>query len=229
MFPVWRVSLLLLPAASSLAGCAGSAPGGEREAALVDYFVYSRDAPGVDERMTALTPAHWNYMDRFANQLVARGPTLSADGEAHTGSMHIVAVRDAGAARRFADEEPYQRAGLFAETTISRFVNLLRRSMWDRPPAPELRQSTFVLARWPAIPVDDQLVRTARDAIVARPDSWVFLGLLVTDDRTGSIGLVAAADADAADAERVLRDLLEALRQEHAAVEVHRWQRGGRR
>jgi uncharacterized protein YciI len=192
-------------------------------------FVYSRDAPGVEARMTALTPAHWDYMDRFADRLVARGPTLSADGEAHTGSVHIVAVEDAAAARRFAAEEPYQGAGLFAETTISRFENLLGRSMWDRPRPTELRESTFVLACWPATPVDDALLRTARDAIAARPDRWVFLGLLVTDDGAGSIGLVAAADADAAAAERALRELLAALRQDQATVEVHRWERGGRR
>ena len=200
-----------------------------RDGAVVDYFVHSRDAPGVDERMAALTPAHWDYMDRFADRLVARGPTLSADGEEHTGSVHIVAVRDAGAARRFAEEEPYQRDGLFVETAIGRFVDLLGRSMWDRPRAPDSRQSTFVLARWPTIPVDDSLVRAARDAIVGRPDAWVFLGLLVTDDGTGSIGLAAAVDADATAAEQMLRDLLAALRQEQAATEVHRWERGGRR
>lgn len=229
MSPVWRVQLLLLPAASTVAGCAGSVPGGGREGAFVDYFVYSRDAPGVDDKMTALTPAHWDYMDRFADRLVARGPTLSAGGEAHTGSLHIVAVRDAGAARRFADEEPYQRAGLFAETTIKRYVNLLGRSMRDRPPAPDMRPSTFLLARWSAIPVDDRLVCIARDAIAARPDHWVFLGLLVTDDGTGCTGVAAAADADSAASERALRDVLEALRQEQAPTEVHRWQRGGRR
>jgi uncharacterized protein YciI len=100
MSSVWRVQLLLLPAASTLAGCAGSVPGGGREGAFVDYFVYSRDAPGVDDKMTALTPAHWDYMDRFPDRLVARGPTLSADGEAHTGSLHIVAARRNVAATR---------------------------------------------------------------------------------------------------------------------------------
>ena len=143
---------------------------------LVDYFVYSRDAPGVDERMTALTPAHWSYLDGFAD----------------------------------------------------RFVDLLGRSMADRPPALELRESTVVLARWPAVPVDDRLLRAAQGAVAARPDRWVFLGLLVTDDGGGSLGL-AAADADAVAAERLLRELLEALRQEQAVVEVHRWERGGRR
>jgi uncharacterized protein YciI len=229
MSPLWRGQLLLLPAASALAACAGSAPGGGPEGVFVDYLVYSRDAPGVDGNMTALTPAHWDYMDRFADRLVARGPTLSADGEAHTGSLHIVAVRDAGAARRFADEEPYQGAGLFAETTITRYVNLLGRSMWDRPPPPDLRQSTFLLARWPAIPVDDRLVRTARDGIGARPDHWVFLGLLVTDDGTGCTGVAGAADVDPAAAERALGDVLQALQQEQAPTEIHRWQRGGRR
>jgi len=91
------------------------------------------------------------------------------------------------------------------------------------------RRRGVVLARWPAMPVDEELLGTARDAIAARADGWVVLGLLVTDDGTGCIGTVAAADADATAAERLLRDLLETLRHEEAAVEVHRWQRGGRR
>jgi uncharacterized protein YciI len=184
------------------------------------YFVYSRDAVGVAERMEALTPEHWSYMDPFADRLVARGPTLSADGEVHTGSVHVVSLADLPAARRFADEEPYQRAGLFAETTIVRWVNLVGRTMWDRPRPADHRQSTLVLARWEATPVGDQPLQ------VEEPDGWVFLGLLVTDDAAASIGLVGAVDADAAVAERAFHTLAPP---ERATVELHRWERGGRR
>jgi uncharacterized protein len=189
-------------------------------AAPVDYVVHSRDAAGVSDRMEALTPAHWSYMDQFADRLIARGPTLSADGEAHTGSVHVVSVADAAAARRFADEDPYQRAGLFAETMICRFVNLLGCTMWDRPRPAGHRQSALVLARWEAAPVDDPLGRGGR------LDDWVFLGLLVTDDGSAGVGVVGAVDAGVTDGERAVRAL---LRGAPATVEVHRWERGGRR
>ena len=150
--------------------------------ALVDYFVYSRDVPGVSAQLDALAEAHWSYMDRFADRLVARGPTLTDDGETHTGSIHIVTVPDAGAARHFADDEPFHSAGLYADTAVSRYVNLLERSMWDRPPVPDLERTTFLRAAWPAIAADARTVRAARETAVAGSDPWVFLGLLVSED-----------------------------------------------
>lgn len=172
--------------------------------------------------MEALTPEHWDYMDRFSDRLVARGPTLSEDGEEHTGSVHVVSLEDGAASRRFADAEPYQRAGLFASTSIDRFVNLLGCTMWDRPRAPHVERSALVLTRWPAVSTDDRLAQAVN------PDDWAFLGLLVTDDGTASTGLVGAVDADATGAERAFRALLAALHQPHVPIELHRWERGGR-
>ncbi|MEJ7596261.1 MAG: YciI family protein [Kofleriaceae bacterium] len=196
--------------------------------ALVDYFVYSRDVAGVSERLDALSEAHWSYMDRFADHLVARGPTLTADGETHTGSMHIVTVQNAGAARHFVEDEPFHSAGLYADTALSRYVDLLERSMWDRPRAPDLEQTTFLRAAWPAIPADERTVRAARETAVAGSDPWVFLGLLVSNDASRCVGIAAAADLTAGPAELALRPVLASLRQVDAPVETQRWQRGGR-
>jgi uncharacterized protein len=218
--------LTLLVAGRSLFGCASRAQG--RKRALADYLVYGRDAPGVVERLDALAEAHWSYMDRFADRLVARGPTLSPDGEAHTGSMHIVAVEDARAARRFAEDEPYRRAGVYADITISRYIDLLGGSMWDRPAAPGLEESTFLIAGWPAISVERGTVRAARDAALAASGSWVFLGLLTSDDASQCTGIAAGVDAGSRPAELALRRVMESLGQSRARVQTHRWQRGGR-
>ena len=72
-------------------------------------------------------------MDRFAEGMTARGPTLAADRETWTGSMHILDLPSAAAAREFVDREPYNRAGLFAHHVIRRFRNLLGRTMWEFP------------------------------------------------------------------------------------------------
>jgi hypothetical protein len=63
--------------------------------------------------------------------MTARGPTLGADRETWTGSLHIVDLPDADAAREFVEREPYNRAGLFEHHTIRRFSNLLGRTMWE--------------------------------------------------------------------------------------------------
>src|SRR5262245_14137209 len=142
-----------------------------------DYFVYGRDAPGVGETLEALSPAHWDYMDRFADRLLARGPTLSPDGEEHTGSVHVVTVPDSAAARRFADEEPFRQAGAYADVLVVRYLNLLGRTMWERPPASDLVESTFLVVRWTPVRADAETQRAAELALAARPDLWVFFGL----------------------------------------------------
>ncbi|PZS33175.1 MAG: hypothetical protein DLM59_06870 [Pseudonocardiales bacterium] len=54
-------------------------------------------------------------------QLVARGPTLSPDGTAHTGSVHVLEAPTIDDARRFATREPYHLAGLHASVAVTRF------------------------------------------------------------------------------------------------------------
>jgi uncharacterized protein len=205
-------------------GCAGAGPVRSR----AEFLVHSRDTPGSGAMLDRLAEQHWGYMDRFAGQLVARGPTISDDGEQHTGSVHILAAGGALEARRFAEEEPYHRAGLYAATTVVRFVNLLGRSMWDRPPLAEPPRSTFVVARWPSIPADAGARRAAAEAArAAHPDVWVFLGLLLGDDG-GCVGIAAALDAAPGDAERSVRQVMEALGRGDAPIESQRWSRGGR-
>jgi hypothetical protein len=51
----------------------------------IDFLVYSRSA-GV-EPDDLLTEKHWTYMDRLADGMTARGPTLTADRATWTGSF----------------------------------------------------------------------------------------------------------------------------------------------
>jgi len=41
----------------------------------LDFFVYSRDAPGTEALRDddELLEQHWSYMDRFAASMIARG------------------------------------------------------------------------------------------------------------------------------------------------------------
>ncbi|HLL68568.1 MAG TPA: YciI family protein [Micromonosporaceae bacterium] len=50
-------------------------------------------------------------MDGFEAELIARGPTLAADDDTPTGSLHIVELPNAAAARAFAFDEPNYQAG----------------------------------------------------------------------------------------------------------------------
>jgi uncharacterized protein len=53
-------------------------------------------------------------MDRYVEAMIARRPTLTDDGTAVTGSMHILDLPGPEAAQVFAFEEPNHRAGYTA-------------------------------------------------------------------------------------------------------------------
>ena len=71
----------------------------------MEYFFYCRDKPNSGALRKQIVETHWSFMDAYARAFVARGPTLT-EGGAQTGSMHIVDLPDAEAARVFAYEEP---------------------------------------------------------------------------------------------------------------------------
>ena len=79
----------------------------------MEFFCYHRDRPGSVTLRDELLEEHWSYMDRYATQMIARGPTLAGDGDTPTGSVHIVNLPDPGAARAFAFDEPNYQAGVY--------------------------------------------------------------------------------------------------------------------
>lgn len=95
--------------------------------------MYGRDRPGSFGLKMSLNGEHWSFMDGYGELLVARGPTLTGHGDdaESTGSLHIVDLPDEEAARAFAYEEPYYRAGVFESVLLCRFDNVLGRTMWD--------------------------------------------------------------------------------------------------
>ena len=72
-------------------------------------------------------------MDRYATQMIARGPTLDDDGDTPSGSVHIVDLPDPVTARAFAFDEPNYQAGVYRDVLLRRWRSMLRRTMWDFP------------------------------------------------------------------------------------------------
>jgi uncharacterized protein YciI len=181
----------------------------------MEFFCYHRDRPGSVALRDELLEEHWSYMDRFAMEMIARGPTLANDGETPTGSVHIVDLPHPAAAREFAFDEPGYQAGVYRDVLLRRWRNLLGRTMWDFPGGPAdgtrylvLGLGTGQAADLSALPVRDELIA---------------YGPLLSDDGTswlGTAALVQAPDPDAA------RAILAPVR--YDSIEVHRWQFGGR-
>jgi uncharacterized protein YciI len=171
----------------------------------MEFVVYGRVRPDVADAADELTEKHWAYLDRFSDRLIARGPTFSDDESEWTGSLHIVDLEDAEAARGFAEEEPYFLDGVFERVEIHRWRNDSGRTMWDFARDPGKQRFLVFSARPGAIDVNDEHV--------------ILAGPLLSDDGRHERGAVWLVEHD--DRQAVERHL-----GEH---EVHRWDYGGRR
>jgi len=103
----------------------------------MQFFAWGINRPGVKEARAAIIHDHWDFIDRYADRLIARGPVLdSADLSVVTGSIHIVDLEDEEAFRRFVDDEPFAAAGLFSQIHRRRFRLELGRTQFQFASAP---------------------------------------------------------------------------------------------
>jgi uncharacterized protein YciI len=179
----------------------------------MEFLVYHRDRPGSGALRDEMLEMHWSYMDRFQKQMIARGPTLTPDGETATGSIHILDLPSAAVARAFAFDEPNYQAGVFRDVLIRRWRNLLGRTMWDYPGGRVETDGYLVLG-----------LGAGDDPAPARlPDGLVAYGPLLSDDGDTWVGTAALLQApDPAAARAILPP------DGYADVEVHHWAAGGR-
>ncbi len=89
------------------------------------YFIYCTDKTGSKDVRLSNRSAHLEYMEQFAGQVVAAGPTLSEDGETMTGSVFLIEFPDRAAVDDFCANDPYQKAGLFEATVIKPFRKVI--------------------------------------------------------------------------------------------------------
>jgi uncharacterized protein len=183
----------------------------------MEFFCYHRDRSGSMALRHELLEEHLSYMDRFATQMIARGPTLSADGDTATGSVHILDLPGPAAAREFALDEPGYQAGVYRDVLLRRWRNELGRTMWDFPGGREGGSRYLVLGL--GLGTGDG----ADLALPASRDELIAYGPLLSDDGgtwLGTAALLRAPDPDSA------RAVLTA--DAYAEIEVHSWQFGGR-
>jgi uncharacterized protein YciI len=181
----------------------------------MEFLCHHRDRPGSAPLRHELREEHWSYMDRYAKELIARGPTLADDLEAATGSVHIVDLPDPAAARAFAFDEPTYQAGVYRDVLLRRWRNALGRTMWDVPGGLVDGNRYLVLGLGSG--------QAADLAVPADSGELIAYGPLLSDDGEtwlGTAALLRAPDPETA------RAILTPDR--YADIEVHNWQPGGR-
>jgi uncharacterized protein len=180
----------------------------------MEFFCYHRDRPGSKALRDELLEEHWSYMDCYATELIARGPTF-IDDDTPTGSVHIVDLPDPAAARAFAFDEPNYQFGVYRDVLLRRWRNVLGRSMWQFPGGRSGGGLHLVLGLGAG---------TAEDPVPAEREALIAYGPLLSDDGAEWLGTAALVQApNPAAARAVLTP------GRYAEIEVHNWEFGGRR
>jgi uncharacterized protein len=181
----------------------------------MEFFCYHRDRHGSAVLRHELLDQHWSYMDHFAAQMIARGPTFAGDGETPTGSVHIVDLPDPAAARAFAFDEPNYQAGVYRDVLLRRWRNTLGRTMWDFPGGRDGGNRYLVLGLGAGQAADLDVPADRAELIAYGP--------LLSDNGAAWLGTAALVRApDPGEARAVLAP------HRYADIEVHDWAFGGR-
>lgn len=81
------------------------------------FALICTDKPNsVDLRMS-VRPDHLNYLESLGGALKAAGPFTDDEGKP-TGSLVIIEAADKAGAKAMAENDPYAKAGLFADVEI---------------------------------------------------------------------------------------------------------------
>jgi len=92
------------------------------------YCIYGIDAAGSAEKRQALRDAHLAYLQALNKQgkLFAAEPLCVSDTDnTFCRSMIIVSFDSLEAAQAWWDQEPYHCAGVYAETSIHRYIDAM--------------------------------------------------------------------------------------------------------
>lgn len=86
------------------------------------FVIHALDRAGAGDLRARTRSEHLSYVTRF--DLAFGGPMLDDDGEM-CGSLIVVQAEDRAAAEAFAAGDPYAKAGLFEQVTITAMKPLL--------------------------------------------------------------------------------------------------------
>jgi uncharacterized protein YciI len=197
----------------------------------MQFFFYCRDRAGAAATRQALLKEHWAFMRRYVDTMIARGPTMSADGRTVTGSMHIVDLPDADAARIFARDDPLAKGGVFEDIMVRRYRNVLGRTMWQFGGDPGSLRFLFIGDAKPGTSAQGrELLDAQRDYLGhadRAPRIILFGPLLGTDGETWEGTAMLLETPDTAAAEALVRGDPAAASQLYARAELRRWRFGG--
>ena len=88
------------------------------------FAIHCIDKPDSGELRTATRPAHLQHLGEVGEAVLVAGPLLDGEGRP-IGSLLIIDFADRKAAIRFAADDPYAQAGLFASVAVTAWRKVL--------------------------------------------------------------------------------------------------------
>jgi uncharacterized protein YciI len=85
------------------------------------YAIQTRDKTGSENIRSDNRAAHLEYLTKLQNLILAGGAITDDDGTGGRGGIIIIDTDDRAEAERFVAEDPFTKAGLFEEVTVSRW------------------------------------------------------------------------------------------------------------
>ena len=98
------------------------------------FVFHLLDKPGSAELRQRLRPEHKLYLGRLADRIAFAGPLLHDDGTTMLGSLLAIDFDSRAAAEAWLADEPFTRAGLYAESRLHAFTNLWPQNAGWPPP-----------------------------------------------------------------------------------------------
>jgi uncharacterized protein len=88
------------------------------------YVIMAFDKPDSEALRLETRAAHIDYVMAKGGMILG-GPFVDDDGEAMRGSLIVLDTQDRAVAEAFAENDPYNKAGLFDNIIIRRWKHLL--------------------------------------------------------------------------------------------------------
>lgn len=88
------------------------------------FVFHLLDRPDVLDQRHQVRPAHKEYLGRVADRIAFAGPLFAEDGETMCGSLLAIDFPSRQAAVAWLEDEPFTRAGIYAQTAVHAFANL---------------------------------------------------------------------------------------------------------
>lgn len=88
------------------------------------FTIIGRDAPGSESLRREHLEAHLAHVERVIDRILVAGPLRDPATGATTGSLLVVDVPDAAAARDFMESDPYYAAGVWSTLEIESFAGV---------------------------------------------------------------------------------------------------------